>query len=212
MARLEFRNRFGTQASRLDPQRPDLFKLTIIMPEALQRVSNLTWQDVVEFAVERFPFPERSRDFTAIKYMQQTNWLIGGDTQMGPIDVPIRYVFAEQTAELLEKWFWMVSNPRTGGIGLTTQCKGKGYMRWIVPDMNAQLQDLRQNVPLGSRVISTTNEGLTYELEGCLIKGLKYSDANMTESGYVTLQFNLSVDRYYPVDINNMQVLTGYAA
>jgi len=50
------------------------------------------------------------------------------------------------------------------------------------------------------------DEGLTYVLEGCIIKGLRFSDADMTQSGYVNLLFTLQIDRYYPVDVNNMVI------
>ena len=102
MARLNFKNTFGSQNSKLDLQRVDLFKVTLVLPSAL----GLDWTENVEFAVEQFPFPERSREMIQVKYMQQTNFLIGGDTPTPAIDIPVRYAFAQRTAEALEKWFW----------------------------------------------------------------------------------------------------------
>jgi hypothetical protein len=199
MARLNFKNTFGSQNSKLDLQRVDLWKVSLSLPSAL----GLDWTENVEFALEKFPFPERSREMTQVKYMQQTNFLIGGDTPTPAVEIPVRYAFAQRTAEALEKWFWLVANPKTGGVGLTSEVKGKGFMRWMVPNMQKQIQDIRGNAVPGE---NTLNEGLTYILEGCIIKGLRYSDADMTQSGYVNLLFGLQIDRYYPDDPNSMQV------
>lgn len=199
MARLNFKNTFGSQNSKLDLQRVDLFKVTLALPSAL----GLDWTENVEFAVEKFPFPERSRELTPVKYMQQTNHLLGGDTPTPAVEVPIRYAFAQRTAEALEKWFWLCGNPRTGGVGLTSEVKAKGYMRWLVPNMTRQIQDIRGTAQPGE---NTMLEGLTYELEGCLIKGFRYADADMTQSGTVNILFTLQIDRYYPLNIDRMQV------
>ncbi len=167
------------------------------MPSAL----GLDWNKNVEFLLEKFPFPNREREMIEVKYMQQTNFLIGKDAPTGAVEIPVRYAFTTQVAEALEKWYWLVSNPKTGGVGLTTQCKAKGVMRWLIPDMAKQVLDLRgQAVPSNNALA----EGLTYDLEGCLIKGLKFSDADMTNSTYVNLMFSLQIDRYYPSDLNNM--------
>jgi len=48
--------------------------------------------------------------------------------------------------------------------------------------------------------------GLIFSLEGCLPKGLKFSDADMTTSGKVDCQLSLQIDRYYPQNIDNMIV------
>lgn len=199
MPRLAFKNTFGSQNSKLDLQRVDLFKLTIVLPAAL----GLDWRENVEFAIEKFPFPDRQMDLHPMKYMQHTNWLLGADAQRGPVEIPVRYAFAQRTAEALEKWMWLCSNPLTGGVGLTTEVKAKGLMRWLVPNMQRQIQDIRGNA---QPTENTMNEGLTFQLEGCLIKGLKFVDASMTESTPVNMTFTLSVDDWYPVDINKMQV------
>jgi hypothetical protein len=84
MARMNFKNTFGSQigagGTGLDLQRVDLFKLTLVLPSAL----NLDWTENVEFAVEKFPIPERSREMIAVKYMQQTNYLIGATRRRQP--------------------------------------------------------------------------------------------------------------------------------
>ena len=201
MSKMNFNNTFGAIASAngFDLQRSDLWKVSISLPQVL----GVSWRDNVEFLLEKFPFPARERDMIEVKYMQQTNFLIGRDAPTPAIEIPVRYAFGVQVAEALEKWYWLVSNPRTGGVGLTTQVKSKGLMRWIVPNMQRQVQDIRGNVQPGE---NTMDEGLTYVLEGCIIKGLKFSDADMTASGFVNLMFSLQIDRYYPEDVNKMVV------
>jgi hypothetical protein len=199
MARMNFNNTFGSQNSNLDLQRVDLWKVTLSLPAVL----GIDWTENVEFALEKFPFPERSREMIQVKYMQQTNYLIGGDTPTPAIEIPVRYAFGQRTAEALEKWFWLVANPLTGGVGLTTQVKGKGIMRWQVPNMPQLVSDINSGAQSSQ---NTMQEGLIYALEGCIIKGLRFTDADMTQSGAVNLLFNLQIDRYYPLDINAMQV------
>lgn len=199
MARMLFKNTFGSQNSRLDLQRQDLFKFTINLPQAI----GLDWTENVEFAVEKFPFPERSIEVIGVKYMQQTNYLIGGDTPTPAVEVPIRYAFGQNTAAALEKWMWLVRNPRTGGVGLTSVVKTNGYFTWIVPNQVAQEADIRGNAQTSQ---NTMQAGLIFSLEGCLPKGLKFSDADMTTSGKVDCQLSLQIDRYYPQNIDNMIV------
>jgi len=194
-----FKNTFGSQNSRLDLQRQDLFKFTINLPAAL----GLDWTENVEFAVEKFPFPERSIEVIGVKYMQQTNFLIGGDTPTPAIEVPIRYAFGQLTAQALEKRMWLIRNPLTGGVGLTSVVKTNGYFTWIVPNQVAQQADI-QGTPVSSQ--NTMQAGLVYSLEGCMPKGFKFSDADMTTSGKVDCQLSLQVDRYYPANIDNMIV------
>lgn len=200
--RMNFKNTFGAAASAsgIDVQRPDLWKVTLTLPQVL----NVDWKENVEFALEKFPFPERGREMTPIKYMSQTNYIPGGDTPTPAIEVPIRYAFAQRTAEALEKWNYLSANPQTGGVGLPSFTKTTGFMRWMVPNMTQMVADIsRAAVPNEN----TMAEGLTYQLEGCQIKGLKFSDADMTATtGYVTLMFSLQIDRYYPFDVNSMVV------
>lgn len=199
MARINFRNTFGAQDSRLDLQRSDLWKVTLSLPQVL----NANWTENVEFALEKFPFPDRRRETIPVKYMHMTNHLMGADAATGPVEIPVRYAFAQRTAETLERWFQLCANQRTGGVGLTSQVKAKGYMRWLVPNMQKQVQDLRGVAVPGE---STMMEGLTYELEGCFPVGLKFSDGDMTANSFVTLNFSLSVDRYYPVNLDQMVI------
>jgi hypothetical protein len=200
-----FKNTFGAQATNMDLQRQDLFQFTINLPTALVKAMGLSWVENVQFAVEKFPFPERSVEVIGVKYMQQTNFLIGGDTATPAVEIPIRYPFAQQVAQVLEKWFWMVRNPKTGGVGLTSAVKSDGLFTWIVPAESLQVNDI-QNVPTTSTTAMAS--GLTYYLEGCVIKGFKFSDADMTTSGKVDCQMSLQIDRYYPLNVDNM-VATG---
>jgi hypothetical protein len=183
----------------MDLQRQDLFQFTINLPAAL----NLNWVENVQFAVEKFPFPERSIEVIGVKYMQQTNFLIGGDTPTPAIEVPIRYAFGQLTAQALEKWMWLIRNPLTGGVALTSIVKTNGSFTWIVPNQAAQEADIT-GTPTSSQ--TTMMAGLVYTLEGCLIKGFKYSDADMTTSGKVDCSLSLQIDRYYPQNIDNMLI------
>jgi len=201
MARLKYKNSFGSQNSKLDVQRVDLFKITLELPTAI----GLPWDEHVEFAIENFPFPERKKDVTQIKYMQQTNSLIGGDTATQATGIKVRYAFAQRTAEALEKWFYLIANPLTGGVGLTSEVKCKGYLRWLVPNMAKQIADIRGQPRPGE---DTMMDGAVYVLEGCWIQGLKFQDGDMTQSGYVTMAFDLQIDRWYPEDIDRLQIIT----
>jgi hypothetical protein len=199
MARLRYKNTFASQNSRLDLQRVDLFKVTLELPTAL----GLPWDEHVEFAIEKFPFPDRNKELVDIKYLQQTNKQLGADTASTPVDITVRYAFAQRTAEALEKWFWLIANPLTGGVGLTSEVKCKGYLRWLVPNMRKQIADIRSQALPGE---DTMRDGAVYVLEGCLIAGLKFVDADMTASTMVNMQFRLSVDRWYPENIDALQV------
>jgi hypothetical protein len=207
MSKMNFNNTFGAIASAngFDLQRNDLWKVTIPLPQVLQ----VSWQDNVEFLLEKFPFPARERDMIEVKYMQQTNYLIGRDAPTPAIEIPVRYAFGVRVAEALEKWYWLVSNPRTGGVGLTTQVKSRGAMRWMVPNMQRMVGDIQGNVQPAD---NTLDDGLVYVLEGCIIKGLRFSDADMTTSNYVNLLFTLQIDRYYPDDVNSMVVVPQLAS
>jgi len=202
--RLEFKNVFGSQSTSygggLDVQRVDLFKVTLFLPQALLDLG-LTWENNVQFAVEKFPFPDRTVELIPVKYMQQTNKMIGADTDSAPVEITVRYAFQERTAETLEAWFQLVRNQRTGGVGLTSMVKAKGILRWLVPNMEKQIADLR-GTPLPGA--GTMTEGLTYELEGCVIRGLKFTDPDMTQSANVNMQFGLSIDRVIPPALNRM--------
>lgn len=201
MSKMNFHNTFGAIAdvNGIDLQRNDLWKVEISLPRQL----GIDWRDNVQFLVEKFPFPTRDRDMIEVKYMQQTNYLIGRDVPTPAVELPVRYAFGVRVAEALEKWYWLVANPMTGGVGLTTAVKAKGWMRWVVPNMQNMVTDIRSNA---ASTTGTMDDGLVYVLEGCIIKGLKFSDADMTQSGYVNLMFNLQIDRYYPENLSKMVI------
>lgn len=205
--KIGFKNTFGaiSSATSLDLQRVDLWKVNIMLPQVL----GYNWQDDVAFLLEKFPFPSREREMVEVKYMQQTNFIIGKDTPTPAIEIPVRYAFNTRAAEALEKWHWLVANPFTGGVGLTSQVKAKGWMSWYTPNMQRQIQDIRGNSEPGE---NTMDRGLTYVLEGCIIKGLKFADGDMTQSGYVNMLFSLQIDRLYPEDINDMVTVPVLAA
>ena len=189
-----YKNTFGSQHlanDALDLQRADLFKFRINLP----RVLGMDWEEHVEFAVEKFPFPARDRESIAVKYLQQVNHIPGGDVATGSVDVTVRYPFARKTALALEKWHWMVANPRTGGIGLASEVKTQGWFRWLQPASQAGGLNLNQ----GEGLTTLDGNGMEYMLEGCWIKALKPSDADMTSGNtLVTLQMTLQIDRYFP--------------
>jgi hypothetical protein len=201
MARLRYKNAFGSQTdgSRLDLQRVDLFKVTLELPTAI----GLPWDEHVEFAIEKFPFPNRQKEAIPVKYMQQTNYQIGADTASDAAEITVRYAFAQRTAEALEKWHWLIANPLTGGVGLTSQVKCKGYLRWLVPNMRKQIADIRGQPRPGE---DTMMDGAVYVLEGCWPRNLKFMDADQTANSTVNIMLSLQIDRWYPDNIDRLQV------
>lgn len=194
----------STLSKGVDQQRSDLFRVSLNLPSVLGGTGAIAnsiantfvdtiWNTHIMFAVEKFPFPTRGRELFATKYLNQTNMQLGADSTPGTVDIPVRYAFNQATASWLEKWHWITSNPRTGGVALTSQVKTNGVFSWLVPDMN-KVKDLTTRSDDG-----VLKEGGRYILEGCLIKDLKPMDADMTQSNQgVLLTFTLSVDRYYP--------------
>src|SRR3954470_11734403 len=136
MPRMQFKNLWGSQDSGIDQQRADLFKVQIHLPRTLGGVTN--WSNDVEFAVTKFPFPDRKRGVIPTKYLNQTNFQLGADEATGPIEIPVRYAFNQQTHQLLERWHWLTSNPRTGGVALTSAVKCRGEFWWLIPNMTEQ--------------------------------------------------------------------------
>lgn len=200
MGRIVFNNTFGSQGSRLDLQRNDLWKVYISFPSGI----DLKWDEEVQFAVEKFPFPAREKEDIPIKYLQQVNKQVGGDTAMAPTELTIRYPFAASTAQALEQWFWLVANPLTGGVGLTSQVKSKGYFQYLVPNMPRQIADLKSGAKSSQ---DTLKNGLKWILEGVWPKAFKMTDADMSTGNAVSMcMVTFSIDRYYPEDISNMTV------
>lgn len=192
----KFKNMWAAQGSATDQQRSDLFIVNLQFPQLLNVGGGTPgvnlWEAECGFAVEAFPFPERDREMQPIKYLNQTNFSIGADTPTAPINVTLRWAFNRRTAELLERWHQLISNPRTGGVALTSAVKTTGMFYWLIPNMARQV-----NVD-DTTDAETMTLGPSYALEGVLVKSLKSSDANMAQSGLVTLQLGLQIDRYYP--------------
>ena len=189
------KNLWGAARSNIDSQRKDLFAVSLQYPPALGAGSANVWDSECAFAVETFPFPPRDRNMLPTKYLNQTNFQIVEDVASGAIEIKVRYAFNRRTAELLEQWNWLISNPQTGGVALTSAVKSDGYFYWLVPDMARAFNP--QDVS-GTPALAV---GGAYFLEGCVPKGLHPGEAaDMTQSGLVTLTFSLQIDRYYPVN------------
>ena len=197
------KNLWGAARSNIDQQRGDMFVVSLNYPAALGAGSANVWDSECAFAVEKFPFPPRDRDMIAIKYLNQTNHQIGADSATTAIEITVRYAFNRRTAELLEQWNWLISNPVTGGVAITSAVKSDGFFYWLVPDMSRQFdpQDI-SNTP-------AMVTGAAYYLEGCLPKQLHPSGADMTVgNALVTLTFGLQIDRYYPLNPSDLTINT----
>lgn len=203
MAQLKFKNSFGASSPNgIDQQRSDLFAVSLKFPTALNVGGGVSsaglWESDVAFAVSAFPFPDRTREMLPVKYLNQTNFQIGADTPMTPINMSVRYVFNRRMGDLLERWNWLCSNPRTGGVALTSAVKTSGNFFWLQPNMARQV-----NIDDPSDTDVMLNGG-AYYLEGCLVQNLKPSDANMEQTGLVSLTFGLQIDRYYPMKTTDL--------
>lgn len=201
---LKFRNTWGSQGSNLDQQRGDLFRVVINLPTAVGGDTgsggNNTWNNAVEFAVSKFPFPARARTMVPLKYLNQTNMQLGADAEPGTVEMTVRYAFNQQTAALLEQWHWLTSHPN-GSVARTSGIKTEGKMYWLVP---------QQPPILASSAFDDSNDGAmkqggAWVLEGILLSGYKPTDMDM-ESGnnLVNLLLTLSIDRYYPIQPSDL--------
>lgn len=179
----------------IEQLRGDLFKVHLTFPTALGG-SNV-WDNECMFAVEQFPFPSRGRETIPIKYLNQTNYALGAETAADAIDMRVRYAFNAKTAMLLERWHWMTSNPKTGATSMASMVKTNGYFEWLRPNPEYVLSST------ASDKIYTT--AVKYVLEGCMVKGLKPSDANMNAGNeLVTLDLQIQIDRYYPAKTSDL--------
>ena len=196
-----FKNTWGTPQSGIDQQRADLFYVTLNYPQVIGEQSTV-FDQFISWTIEKFPFPDREIEAVAIKHGQQTNYQIGADKGLdGGIDITFRYAFNQRTAELLEKWFRLISNPITGGVGIASHVKTNGSFYWLVPDMNVQA-DLTNTQPDHTFVA-----GGAYYLEGAWLRSLKPSEANQTDGNkFVTLDCKLHIDRYYPINPSDLTV------
>lgn len=202
MPRVKFKNVWGSQNSNIDQQRADLFRVVIQLPDVLGGAS--AWSNFVEFGLTRFPFPEQRRERIGVKYLNQTNFMLGPEEPVGEIAIPVRYAFNQGMHQLLSRWSYLTSNPRTGGQAQTSKVKSLGEFQWLIPNM-AAAESLAEREDENAYSVAQR-----YVLEGCMIMQLRPTEASMTATGeaaLVMLEFNLSVDRYYPVSLNNMVFL-----
>ena len=195
---LKTRNNWGRRGANLDQQRGDLFRFSIALPSELGGVA--AWDQHVQFAVTKFPFPDRSRTRIPTKYLNQTNFQLGADNEVGEIVVPVRYAFAQNTAKLLEKWSWMHSHPN-GGVALTSQIKSDGWFWWMIPG--------QRGIPEDSSVdVDSMRDGASMYLEGVMITNFKPTDADMTSNNnLVEYTMTLSIDRYYPKKLDDLKIV-----
>lgn len=208
---MQYANTWGAQNSNVDQQRGDLFKVTIEIPSAVLGDTTKSggagnvWDQHISWAVEKFEFPDRVKDSIPIKYLQQTNHQIGGDAASDAITMPIRYAFNQRTAELLERWWWMIANPRTGGVALSSSIKTTGTYCWLVPKVG-------QEGNLAAPEAQAYSVLKAYNLHGVWIKSLKPSGGDMTASNnLVTLDMHLQIDRYFPATPADLTMPTAKA-
>lgn len=204
MPLVKYKNVWGAAGSNLDQQRNDLFVVDLRFPAILNAGQGSPgtaglWESECSFAVSQFPFPDRAREMIPIKYLNQTNHTIGADSPTGQIDIQVRYAFNRRTAELLERWHWLTSNPVTGGVALTSAVKSTGWFHWLVPNMNKQADVEDQSEA------DVMFKGPSYFLEGVLVRNLKPAEsANMETSTVVNLTFSIQIDRYYPRQVSDI--------
>jgi hypothetical protein len=201
---IQYQNAWGAQNSQLDPLRPDLFRITFAIPAQVLGGGAGLWDSEVSFGVKQLPFPEREREMIPVKWLQQTNFVVGADTALAPTALNVRWAFNRRTVEILERWHQLTGNNQNGGVAITSQVKTNGFLYFLIPNMTAV-----------SDPTDTTNDaffdGPRYYLEGVLVKGLKVSEnADMTVGNeIVTVNLSLQIDRYYPLDPSDLSVLPG---
>lgn len=207
MALMAFKNNWGSPESGVDQQRSDLFKVVVDLPSALKIAgpnagaggANV-WEEHIAWAVSKFPFPPRDHESIPIKYLNLVNHQPGGRTALEPVTMSVRYAFNQRTAEILERWFELTSSRRNGATGLASKIKCWGHFYWLIPDINV----------LGN--LSAANPFIVkeaYRLEGCWLKSLKPSDANMEEAaGLVSYDVGMAIDDYYPFNPTDLQLVT----
>jgi len=198
-----YRNTWGSPESGVDQQRADQFRVSVTLPPQLLGDSGVNvWDKDIAWAVEKFPFPDRDVEAIPIKFLQQTNFQIGGDVASEPVEMTVRYAFNQRTAVLLERWRELISSPRTGGVGLSSKIKTNGFFYWLVPN----------EAVLGNEGAAERDSYKlirAYEMHGCWMKSLKPSDADMTTgNGLITYALKMQIDRYYPVATADLQNLT----
>lgn len=203
---IQYQNSWGAQNSQLDPLRPDLFRIQFAIPPQVLGGGTGLWDSEVSFGVKTFPFPERAREMIPVKWLQQTNFVIGADTPTPETSLSVRWPFNRRTVEILERWHQLTANSQNGGVAITSAVKTSGFLYFLIPNMTAVADPT-----------DTTNDaffdGPRYYLEGVLIKSLKVEpNADMTVGNeIVTVALGIQIDRYYPLDPSDLSVLPGAA-
>lgn len=198
-----YRNLWGSPESNVDQQRADMFRVSVSLPrQLLQDSGSNVWDREIAWAVEKFPFPSRSVESIPIKHLQQVNHQIGGDTAAEPIDMTVRYAFAQRVATLLERWHWLIHHPQTGGVALSSRVKTNGFFYWLVPNVAVLGNE-------GAAERDAYQVIRAYKLEGCYLRDVRPSDADMTSgNGLVSLMVSMQIDRYYPVATEDLRTLS----
>jgi hypothetical protein len=201
---IQYQNSWGAQNSQLDPLRPDLFRIQLQIPPQVLGGGAGLWDSEVSFGIKSFPFPDREREMIPVKWLQQTNYVLGADVGLTPTALNVRWAFNRRTVEILERWHQLTSNSQNGGVAITSQVKTNGFLYFLLPNMSAVADPT-----------DTTNDAFTdgprYYLEGVLIKGLKPAqNLDMTVGNEImTVDMNIQLDRYYPLDPSDLTVLPG---
>lgn len=199
-----FKNMFGSAGSNLDQQRKDLFRVSIALPSALgdQNSGTNIWDNEIAWAIAKFPFPSRAVETTQTKYLQQTNHQIGADVASESITMPVRYAFNRRSIELLERWRNLISDPRTGRVARTSVVKTTGFFYWLIPN-DAVLTQESPSIDDSFKLLRA------YHLEGCLLTDLMPEEADMESSGSILYSFKMQIDRYYPVNPEDLYATPG---
>jgi hypothetical protein len=201
---LQYTNNWGAQNSQLDPLRPDLFRVQLQIPQQVLGGGSGLWDSEVSFAIKSFPFPAREREMIPIKWLQQTNYVIGADVGLQPVELNVRWAFNRRTVEILERWYQLTANAQNGGVAITSLIKTNGFLYFLIPSMNAVADPT-----------DTANDafvdGPRWYLEGVLIKGLKVAENLDMGVGneIVTVNFSIQMDRMYPLDPSDLSFLPG---
>ncbi len=203
---IQYQNAWGAQNSQLDPLRPDLFRVELQIPSQVLGGGAGLWDSEVAFGIKSFPWPVREREMIPVKWLQQTNFVIGADVALAPAELNVRWAFNRRTVEILERWHQLTANSQNGGVAITSLVKTNGFIYYLVPNMSAVADPT-------DTTNDAFNDGPRWYLEGVLVKGLKVAEnLDMTVGNeVVTVNLNLQIDRYYPLDPSDLSVLPGAA-
>ncbi len=202
MPLLNHKNTFASGNGNPDVQRTDLFHVSVALPAALRAHGGASiWDSEIAYAIKNFPFPDRGVDTIPIKMGQQTNYAIGADQPVDPIDISARFAFNRRTAELLERWFQLTSDRGTGRVARAGAIKSTGYFFWLVPNDAVLGID-------GAAERDSYKLLRAFQLEGCWCRNMKFTGADRSEhAAAVDVQFSMVIDRYRPVSVTDLVVI-----